>query len=77
MENLTLSQATKFIENCANEALRDYNTKHPENIITREDSFKCGYLETRFAFILSNFDTIESFINDNKNCLPMDITKNE
>ena len=54
-----------------------YTASHPEYNIILKDSYKLGILVLLFAGILANHNTIESFINEYKNLLPMDITKDE
>jgi hypothetical protein len=72
MENLTLAQAQKFIDNIVERSLNNFNAKHPDNIITHKDSYYAGYINAQLACLLAGHSTIESFINDNIDCLPMD-----
>ena len=75
MKNLTLEQAQKFIDNIVEKSLNNFNAKHPNNNIIHDDSYYAGYINAQLAFLLTGHNTIESFINNNLDCLPMEEEK--
>jgi len=77
MKDLSLDQAQKLIQDIVEKSLNNFNAKYPENKITHDDSYKYGYIVVEFALLLCKHNTIESFINNNIDCLPMDISKDE
>lgn len=77
MKTLTLTQAFQLIDDITNESLGNYNTNHPDNKISHDDSYKLGFVCTELACLLSNISSVEAFMNKYKNLLSMDVTKDE
>ena len=75
MKNLTLEQAQKFIDNIVEKSLNKFNNEHPNNIISHNDSYYAGYIQAELACLLAGYGSIESFINNNLDCLPMEEEK--
>lgn len=74
MENLTLSQAMKLIEDIACESLNNYNTNNPDKPIEPllVNSYKLGVTQVLLASLLAKHETIDEQINRYKHLLPMD-----
>jgi len=72
MENLTLVQAEKLIDDVVTKVLNNYNAKHPNNNIIEAEAFKYGYLQVELALLLTKHNSIEHTIDKYLKDLPMD-----